>query len=176
MQDHEFQNRLCFEGELPLSWKRVDTDAAVFSVTPLDALETILLLEDARNEHEIEPGMMQELRRIDAKLDMLLAVMMRMSGNSGIAPRPTRVRFNASLMEWQCNDVPEAGELVRIELYLLPQYPFPVLFTGRVVGIGDPGDFATCKVEFIGHDDDTRAAVEKYIFRHHRRMVARQRM
>lgn len=176
-QDHALGNALYFEGRLPLSWQRSQrAHTAATEASVLQANTEVLRILSSLDEHavsghteEAERG--QELMRLEAKLDLVLDLLGHLLRRDTVLPVPSPVRLSASALEWTGSDLPDTGTSIVLEVYLDERYPRPLRLFAQVAAVTQD----RCLARFSLSDDVMRDALEKFIFRHHRRSIAHRR-
>lgn len=175
---------LVYQAALPLRWRSLGHPADRESVPAihqrsLGFLHTLLALgERATEPVEEEPGHRgAELARMDAKLNLLLDLMGRFLTHSQNLPHAVPVRLGSRGLEWTEREGPaETGGELLIELFLDVEIPRPLELLTHVrhrrVG---PDGLVTVQAHFELLDEALEDALERYIFREHRRSIARQR-
>jgi hypothetical protein len=171
--DNPLEKSLCYEQQIPLQV------TAVGELTPdqqlandasneglllrLESMETVHAEADESNE------MLHEIRRLENKVDLALDLIMDLVSKSSPQPPSTHVRFNEYGLEWQGVSGLAAGSKVLISLYLNPRFPRPLFLTGTLLQ-RDPNI-----VEFDEMPETINDYLTRFIFRQHRRQIARQR-
>ncbi len=170
---------LIYEAELPLAWRPLAEALADSElVRRNDANELLLkaigVLEEYRGEaEEAASGTQQELARLEFKVDLILDLISRMLVRQLQLPAAVACRLGAQGLAWLCRgELPPVGSMLQLELYLQPRYPSPLLLVGEVVGTEAGGEASLVTVAFRDLSPVLEDALEKLIFRHHRRSVA----
>jgi hypothetical protein len=164
-----------------------DTLRAAFLPQPVDPLvldalcaraeihlSAIAIIEDSRNEEE-EGAQGLALRRIEAKLDLLLTLV------GGLNQRATHdpavpVRWSA---KGACLPVAaplEAGQAGLFRIQAAAWLPEPLTLPARVIAVDT--DAAAGPVAWLAFEplpEPTRSALERHLFRQHRRAIAERR-
>lgn len=169
---------------LPLSWSVLpDTAADVqgdYSQTAeqnnLNRLQVILGLDDtSRDFHEDESGVAAEIQRLDFKINILLEMVSHLVTAGQGVPEPLSVTLSSRHLLWEsCNEAPPQGERVAVTLFLDLRFPFPLVLHGRVESVA--GEIPqSCKVRVVLDpcSESLQEMLDKYIFRCHRRHIAR---
>jgi hypothetical protein len=172
---------LIYEDALPLIWRQLESIPGETQLARLnDSNEAFLRALSALEEHhpgyaELEdrfPIIRQELERLDLKLNLLMELVGHVLSRQMMLPEPVPVRVGAEGIEWRCERLPDRGSWVFVELYLRPRYPRPLELVGEVMERSDK----EVKLAFIGMSESVQDWLEKLIFRHHRRHIARRRL
>ncbi|MBA2077191.1 PilZ domain-containing protein [Rhodanobacter sp. PCA2] len=171
----EFEQRLGSEERLladsrPLAWPPPPELLQQLAERNANTLATLAALEERR----ADPGdddnpLMQEILRMDAKLTALVEIV-----NHLLAPDDTLLprhclRFNAVGALLPAALVPPGGEGLLLRLRFDACRSLPLELAGRVVRQLDDG---RSFVEFAMPHEATGDAIERLVFRHHRRKVA----
>jgi hypothetical protein len=175
---------LVYEAALPLRWRVPDHGGEEGSVQAihqrsLGFLHTLLCLGEHRSEPAEEEAAHRgaELVRIDAKLNLLLDLVGRFLVHQQALPAPVPVSLGARGLEWTERDGPssDSSELL-VELFLDAEIPRPLELLTRVRSrTTGPDGLVTVQAHFELLDEALEDALERYIFREHRRSIARQR-
>ncbi len=172
---------LIYEDTLPLTWRRLESAPGETQLARLnDSNEAFLRALSALEEHhpghaELEdrfPIIRQELERLDLKLNLLMELVGHVLSRQMMLPEPLPVRVGAGGIQWRSGVLPERGARVYVELYLRPRYPRPLELVGEVTECSDN----QVKLAFVGMSEAVQDWLEKLIFRHHRRRIARRRL
>ena len=164
-----------------------DLQRAAFLPQPLDPawvettcsraeihLSAIAIIEDSRNEEE-EGAQGLALRRIEAKLDLLLTLVGNLNPQANADPRvPLKWSAQGARMPARCGCVEGSAGLFRMQA--TPWLPEPLVLPAEVIACA-PGDDGTPHqwLQFGPLPESTRAALERHVFRQHRRAVAERR-
>lgn len=169
----EFEQHLACEGEwhvdcAPLAWPVDARTAAAYIEKNLSVLATIAVLEDRRSDNvDDDNPVMQEMQRLDAKLNALIDIVNRLLVPIALPPRQS-LRFNAigALVPASFATDNEAL-LLRIRFDASPGLLLE-LPARCVRQFADGRQF----VLFEQTSDALREGLERLVFRHHRRKVA----
>lgn len=169
-----FGQRLSSEENLhadcvPLAWPPAPEQLQRLAERSANVLATLDALEERRlDSGDDDSPLMQEMLRMDAKLTALVEIVNRMlSPDASLPPRCT-VRFNALGAVLPAALLP-AGEGVLLRLHFDACRSLPLELAGRVLREIDPN---LSFVEFAPLGEVTNDAMERLVFRHHRRKVA----
>ncbi len=165
---------VAYEATLPLSWRRVDDDtgAADFGRTNLLLLRLAMFME----EPPAEPGEGSgaDLHRLEAKVDLLLQLELERQLAGAPLPEAVPVCLSAGELAWVAAAVPVAGEEVEVALHLAPGQLPPLRLRGRGVAATAAGEAREATVR-LDMAPALAEALERFVFRQHRRAVARRR-
>lgn len=165
---------------LPLKWSSLAEGGAVYTQTAeqnnLSRLHTILGLDDAaRESHEDDSGVAAELQRLDFKINTVLELVAQLVVSREALPDPVAVTLTPAILSFDLtHDLPAPGETVVLDLFLDPRFPFPLILRGKIESVMavDPPRYSV-RVVLDPLSDPLQEMFEKYIFRCHRRHIAR---
>lgn len=134
----------------------------------LATLASVAALEDRRPESDDDNPVMQELARLDAKLNALVDIVSRAILPAGGLPPRQPVRFNAIGILLPAVLLPPGDEVcVRLHLDACPG--LPLVLPAKVRRRLDDGH---AFLAFQPVSDVLAEALERLVFRHHRRRIA----
>jgi hypothetical protein len=173
---------ICCEERLPLGWRLVDSppealEAARLYDAALTRLYAILSVSDAQTLDPSEEGSPrpQDLVRIEARLNLLLALVGELLRAQFPPPAAVPVRLSGEWVEWETPVPPPAGAHLRLDLYLNPLVPAPVTVPARVEALDPSGAGSRVRAVLVEPPAAFASAMEKLVFRFHRRRVAELR-
>lgn len=172
-----FKDRLASELVLPVAFSPqppyADTSAEM-------RLRAVALVEDGRiedSEERQEKGI--ALQRIEAKMDLLMGLCARLLALSTDTPLiPAPVVLSAIGIQITLADkspLPATGEQIGLTLQIADWLPDPIVLPARLLG-SEPGQgHIRAWFAFDSLSSSTADALERHVFRLHRRHVAHQR-
>ncbi|HKR75091.1 MAG TPA: PilZ domain-containing protein [Rhodanobacter sp.] len=173
----EFDQRLSSEEHLhadceSLAWPPSPELLQRLAERNANTLATLAALEERRADlGDDDNPLMQEMLRMDAKLTALVEIVNQLLvPAAGLPPRRT-LRFNAVGAVLPVAMLP-AGEGLLLRLRFDACRSLPLELAGRMVRAVDAN---RSFVEFAAQGDATGDAIERLVFRHHRRKVAEAR-
>ena len=131
-------------------------------------------IEEARaNEalKEESPALLHELQRLEYKLNILLRLTAELTMRQHEMPALRRIRLAAHGLEI-CGEAAAVGVGGIAKLYINPSVPQPLLLPCVVVGESVRESQRVAQLQFAGVSAPVGDALEKLIFRHHRRLIA----
>ena len=174
---NEFEQRVSIEELLhvaiePLAWPMPHAQALGLAERSGNALAAIAALEERRVETADDDNpLMQEMRRMDAKLTALVDIVNRLLVPPGALPAQHLVRFNARGAVLGA-DMPLPGDAVLLSLRFDHCRSLPLELPAlREMQFDDGRTF----VRFPSVNEALGDAIERLVFRHHRRKVAEAR-
>ncbi|MEO9078421.1 MAG: PilZ domain-containing protein [Rhodanobacter sp.] len=172
-----FSERVSCEGSLPVDCVAIDWPLPAIELRRLaernaSVLADIAAIEERRVEGADEnTPLMQEMIRLDAKLSALVDMVSRLLQPAGGLPARHPVKFNATGAVLPASLVPDSDALL-LRLYsdICPSLPLelPATVMRRL-------DDELVFVAFAGLGEATCDALERFVFRLHRRKVAETR-
>jgi hypothetical protein len=173
----EFEQRLSVEEGVhadaePLAWPPPQERLAWLAERNASTLAAIAALEERRADSaEDDSPLMQEMLRMDAKLTALVDVVNQLLVPAASLPPRVMVRFNAIGALLPANLAPAADAmLLRLRFDLFRSLPLEL--AAKVERRFDDG---RAFVVFMQLGDVLGDAMERLVFRHHRRKVAEAR-
>ena len=173
---------ISYEDSLPIAWVSGPTsehDSLALDTTNEYVLEAVAAVEEHAQDHLSEdyPELHQELKRLDAKVHLVMDMLSRLLQASAAAPRARRVRIGADRVEFRTAD--EGTELKgegTLELYLHASIPEPLRLPGTIErSFRDEDDRLWYVVAVAPLERGLRDLLSRHVFRHHRRSVAAAR-
>ena len=173
----EFDQRLSSEEHLhadsePLAWPPSPELLQRLAERNANTLATLAALEERRADlGDDDNPLMQEMLRMDAKLTALVEIVNQLLAPAAALPPRRTLRFNAVGAVLPAALLP-AGEGLLLRLRFDACRSLPLELAGRMVRTVDE---SRGFVEFAVQGDATSDAIERLVFRHHRRKVAEAR-
>lgn len=140
-----------------------------------------LLLLDEKFENDDHDEVMQELRRQDMKIRMIMDLLGTLLLQNQLLPPVQLVRFTGEALSVPAAPLSfAAGCMVQCSLYIDPALPKPLMLFAEVAGQHAEQDAQDAPQDwmdfsFVGLNRPVQDNIEKLIFRHHRKAVALQR-
>lgn len=162
--------QMLIERHLPMHWSRLPSGRTApqiqsnqLAFAMLDAME-----EPAQGRPDAEPH--GEMARIEAKLNLILHLLGQLLHSNVSLPATHSIRFASDSVAWPCAEI-QAGERVLLELYLDSAVPVPIVLHGEVAAVLD----GWARIDLTSLSEDHRASWSRWVFRQHRRDVAKNR-
>lgn len=169
---------LAYSDNISVDWQAVDNAPDSNHIAMVNEsnelfLRTVAAIGEFPKEKssDLSAEMHQEIARIDSKLNLLLDLVGQLIYQAGQVPETAPARITSTHIEWQGEQLPQAGSHVFIKAYIQRGTPKPLCFYGTVESSGGN----TARVVYSGLSETVQAWLEKLIFRHHRRTVAQQK-
>ena len=174
---------LVYEDALPLVWT-AGPIAEGLVLARLNADNHQLLgaeasLDEVRVQEALKdesPALVQELQRLEFKVNILLRLTAELSLRNAGLPAPQRIRLTSRALEWFAAQTPAVGSTGLLALYINSALPQPVRIPSVVAGERMQDNVRVAQLKFSGLSDAVTEQIEKLIFRHHRRLVAGARL
>ena len=168
---------------LPFSWREtVESGAdecAQLEESNIHRLQIIQGFEESTEGFDEVPGLANEIRRLDFKLNVLLELVAQMATKELLSSPPSALTLSCDSISWNAKTcVPDVGRPIQMELYLERRFPFPIVLNGCVETVADPkdddGDGGRAVVTRLSSQSEPMQELwDKYIFRCHRRYIAK---
>lgn len=173
-----FERALTIEDRVPLAWRTVDELPRGHRLMLENATNESLMLacdglEEPHREHDDSDEVHDDLQRIESKLDLLLKLVVEWLPRPDGIPPEREIRLNAYGMQWNDDQAPEVGSLVRVHLFLCPSLPKCLKLYGRVLRVEANGSAPL--IGFMGMSPSCRDAFQRLVFSRHRREIAHLR-
>lgn len=175
------EDTLLYEKTLPVKWCAFGLLSSEQSLTEINRDNEILLhvllgqeesireTDDTRHESSLE------LQRLDAKLNLLLSWMGQWLVSSQGVPESHPIRLSEQGIGLDLPITINVGETLLLEVYLNTQFPQPIRLPCVVYAVNDTTTGREIIANFTGLTTEVHDLIEKFIFRHHRRLVALRR-
>lgn len=174
-----FSERVCVDDRLRVAVLPRDDESvplAQLAERNVSALASIAAIEERRTDGtEEDSPVLQELARLDAKLNALVDIVNRLLLPANALPERVPVRFNVVGALLPAALLPVAGvegQEISLRIHLDACPSLPLELPARVRRWLDDGQ---CFVVFEPPGETAADAIERFVFRHHRRKVAEAR-
>ncbi len=174
----EFGGLSC-DVNLPLEWSSLAGFSSSLSSSVERAnqncLKIVLGLDEGMHEAPDENAeLSQGLQRMDFKINIILELVGQLVSQNIQMPISTDIKLGPKAIQWLAStNPPEPGQKVQIKIYLDARFPFPYLIFGSVTSVTPVKDGDCIVVETAQENAYSLELLEKYIFRCHRRQIAR---
>lgn len=180
MQQASIASGLVYRQRLGLSWgprENGEIENGVVAESNGRLLQMLPLFEDRSSDRVEEDGeRTQELIRVERKLDLLLELVSEWIKTNRDQPRQVAVTLGAETASWlQEDEWPPPEQQVWVHLQIDQRLPGPLQLPARVVSVAAESNWHRVTVRFEGIAESTSELLEKFIFRQHRREIARMR-
>jgi len=164
---------------LPLSWQGGSlpgaAEAARLDDDNVHTLKAVAALEEYATEpaDESDPESLEQ-RRLNDKVNILLEMVGHLLALHASAPAPVAVTLSSDAVEWDAfaGAAPADGARGIVRLYLHRYVPRPLCLAG-VARCEDRGDGRVrVRLEFAPLGAPLASALERHVFRRHRRAIA----
>ncbi|MBB5359962.1 hypothetical protein HDE76_003202 [Rhodanobacter sp. ANJX3] len=180
MQDtkwQEFSQRMVYEGSLHVKVEPLDSSPdllAGYNERNLHVLRALASLDERRVDggSEDDNPLMQELLRMDSKINVLMEVVNRLLIPIAQLPAQRTIRFNALGIVVPQDALPAAEQLLLVCLHFDACRALPLELPGSLHCRLDDG---SAYIAFIEPSEMVADGLERFVFRHHRRKVAEAR-
>ncbi len=140
-----------------------------------NCLRIILGLDEVVHEHVDESlEISHDLQRLDFKVNVILELVAQLISQNIELPPSVDLKLGSHALQWISSEMPtQLGQLLEVKLYLDPRFSFPLTLSGQVVDLRKVGNAHQIQLELDPPTLQTQELLEKYIFRCHRRHIAR---
>ena len=175
--DTDIPTGVHFQAQLPVAWEPLPPGGAEQVSGDLaneELLGKLLILDEAVADTE-EDAQQEHWRRVEAKLDLMLSLLGEMLAAQRGLPvsRPVCLGGEVLCIDGMTDQpLPEAGQPLQVQLYLMPSIPRPLVVAAEVLPTEVPHRLL---LRLTGLPETTRELLERFVFRQHRRAVAQAR-
>lgn len=184
-EPHEREERgVSYDGTLYLGWKSRSgsPESTPFLESDRDErlLRALLLFQESHHREGTEDGgeRSTEMVRIEAKLDLLFDLVCQLLKGDAKDAEPCPARLWMDRVSWitTSENPPSVGEPLWLSLFLDPDIPQPLRLPVRVTEV-QREETSGCRIEATieNLEDSLDDLWGRFIFRQHRRMIARQK-
>jgi hypothetical protein len=164
------------EGVLPLDWVETITPQAALADVMADnatLLRALLMLDEPLAAGDGARG--DAVQQLERRVDLLL--MMTSSALRGLQPLPDEhpCVLSARRLSWASAESVGVGRRVWVRVFLRHRIPLPLVLPGLIAEESVDGDQLWHRLELEPLEPELQDDLERLVFRHHRRQVARQR-
>jgi hypothetical protein len=170
---------LVYEDMLPLAWLVMGEEARAINVARAaehneHVLRCVNLLSDKVKEKiDDESEVDSTLVRLEAKMNLILEMLSKLSVGRDDLGKSTQVRVAATGIEWICREQqPTEGDKLWIKLNIDSRVPEALQLAAQVETISDTDSGVVIYAKFDDMGEAVQDQLEKMIFRQHRRKVA----
>ncbi|MDH5361087.1 MAG: hypothetical protein OEX03_11015 [Gammaproteobacteria bacterium] len=177
--DSPLDNNIVYQDSLPLSVKLAKASDSLSlgeQRKNLELLKSYWIFHETRTDDLKEhPELQIHLERIELKLDMQSEMLAMLLHQSIKLPVAQTFSLGAETFISTLNEQYPVGSTMRIELFLMPEYPKPLIFFAKLLAQESLGNGYKSTFELQDMDIVCRDMLEKILFRHHRRQIAQLR-
>jgi hypothetical protein len=137
----------------------------------VDFLKLLSALEES---HEGDEDRDADLQRVEFKINLLLDLVAKVYVSHVPLPPALPVRLMGDGLEWRGGEVPAAGAWLQAELYISGRVPRPLTLVGQMQAAQEGRDYPH-RLALRDASQVFQDALDRFIFRQHRRLVAYQR-
>ncbi len=167
---------IAFSGSLPLSVGLLSSRPSEQELLRANDSNELLLRSVSALEEKIDfeenDELVQELRRQDMKLNLILDMIGALLMQQQVIPASRELQLSAGGLRASVSPNPAESQYCHVQLYIEPAIPRPLSFFGQCHPSAQAG---LTDVLFIGLSQTVTDNLDKFIFRHHRRRIAQAR-
>ncbi len=176
------ESGLSYINVLPVEWYPLSSEQDDVIDRYLQSNESLLnAINDLEDHHVTESAdehslVMQEVARLDRKLDLILDMLGSLLSQHQKIPPAVPVTLAIEQVQWESTEPPEQKIHVEVRIYISQEYPMPLVISGYVTQVtaGSAGR-SLVAVQLDTLPDLVENNLNKLIFRHHRRSIATAR-
>ncbi len=168
-----------YADRLPFAWTQGEIPEGLaldrMNEAALRVFDALSAVEEVVREPTDDPAyLVQEIGRLERKIDLLISLMGTVIGGGEKIPDARAVTVHATGIEWHDeDDPPPVGQTGTVLVYPHPATPLALRLPARVVLSTRQEDRFWIGAEFVELEPNVRDALHRHVFRHHRRQVAR---
>ncbi|WP_298290310.1 PilZ domain-containing protein [Thiomonas sp.] len=166
------------DGVFPLDWVDALTPPQPLGEVMADnntLLRALLMLDEPPVSHEAEHGRPDPIQNLERRVDLLLLMASAALRGLGNLPPERPCALSSHKLRWASEEALDVGRHVWARIYLRHRIALPLVLPGVITELlPDRGQFWHT-LELQGLDATVQNDLDRLIFRHHRRQVARQR-
>lgn len=165
-----------FEARLALAWRAEEfpdgETLAAWMATNTVLLRALATLDTLAGERDAEIAEETEKRldRLEAKVDLALALLAQLVAREQPHPRACPAKVSASAIEWHSVAAPPLGNAV-IQLHIDARLPQALQLPAHIVQVTPDNGEHHVRAELCELDEDCREWLERAVFRRHRRAI-----
>ncbi len=169
-----FEDCVSCEDVVPIAWRG---RSAALSAGELHRLQELTLRALRAEPGEQTDVKDPQLLKLHEKLDTVLEMIGRLMEVHHPAPQPAQVKLSRMGVAWrtEAGKAPPMGEHGVLELHLHPRLMQPLLLPARVCAVEPRGGEVEVEVAFDTMSEPVESALERHIFRRHRRAISENR-
>lgn len=179
MPDPLLGEGLVYEDTLPLAWIPgpliQGSELARLNADNQQLLGAVGSLEEARTHEALKdesPALVHELQRLEFKLNILLRLTADIATRHNALPPAYPVRLAARGLEWTGAESCPVGSTGLLQIYINPAVPQALKLSCTVESDRLEDGKHVTRLHYHGVSESIVELIDKFIFRHHRRLVA----
>ncbi len=166
------------EGRMPLDWADTITPASALADVMIDnstLLRALLMLDDPRPGVDTDHGRNDAIQQLERRVDLLLIMASTALRGLNTIPEERHCVLSARYLHWGSEAAVGVGRRVWARIYLRHRIALPLMLPGQIVEESVENDLLWHSLQIEPLDEALQNDLERFIFRHHRRQIARQR-
>lgn len=169
---------LVYDGVVPLALEAVSSQPLPAQLAAIndsnDVLLTNVLLMNEKHESDEDDEVLDELRRQDHKLKLILDLLSLLLHQHNLLPAARPVRFSGEQLAVPVTEAADmqGGQLVKCSLYIDPALPKPLQIYATAREVFESEGEKWLLFDFTSLSAVVQDHLEKLVFRHHRKSVA----
>ncbi|MHB0920787.1 MAG: PilZ domain-containing protein [Thiomonas delicata] len=175
---HSHGDAVRLEGMMPMDWVDTLTPASALADVMADnatLLRALLMLDEPHAESEAESGRNDPIHHLEHRIDLLLLMASTALRGMNAMPMERPCVLSAHRLHWGSEQAIGVGQRVWARIYLRHRIALPLMLPGQIVEEAVSGDLLWHSMDIEPLEESLQNDLERFIFRHHRRQIARQR-
>ena len=166
---------------LPLEWSSLKDSSNSLPPSVVHAnqncLKIVLGLDDGLHDSFDENAeLSQDLQRMDFKINIILEMLGQLVSQNIKMPINTDIKLGPKAIQWlELSSPPESGQSIQTKIFLDARFPFPFVIYGSVTSVIPVETGYSVVMKTAQENACSLELLEKYIFRCHRRQIARMK-
>jgi hypothetical protein len=168
-----------FEDRIPVRWRALvnppeEMDLRQHLESNLTVLQAACAIGESVSTETLDERQLlgADLARLETKLNLLLDMTGALLSREGLLPASVPVELTSRSIRWESDRPPKPGDFLEIALYPCTGLPKPVVLVAVVHDVQATAAGFRVDAEWFELAQALNDALEKMIFRNHRRRVA----
>jgi len=177
--DDQLGAGLVYEDLVPMRWRKAGEEIQPSQLIRInesneEILRFISVLDDYRLESsgDSHGPNTSDITRIEYKMNLILDLVSQILVHHVDMPAEIPISMSANGIQWKCDEPPNPGQHIFLDIYFYQNYPRPIVLAGKVQSIEKAEHGYNVSASFEYMSDAVRRWLDKLIFRHHRRGIA----
>lgn len=177
LKDPLKESLVCYQ-QIPLRWHKLETPLsdAQWSAIRNDNMKLMEVLVGAEDtgdaEQKLDKDTHKEIRRLDAKLNLMMAWLGQLIRQQQNLPQPQAVALSAQGLQFESDAPLMKNDDLLVELYLEAHYPQAFIAMAKVLDLKPLEKGYELTASFIHLSEQDQQWLHKFVFRIHRRQIA----
>lgn len=177
-----FGSSIIYEDRLPLKVERYAGEPENGELLRIgqqneEVLRMVMSLDDVASTNKNDDSERNsDVQRLEFKVNLILDMLGELYSQNSNLPESTPIKLGAYAASWMIAETespPALNDYVALNIYLTRRYPRPLVLFAQVVNVSEceTGE-KWVDVDLLSMPPQTLDALERFVFRQHRRFVA----